>query len=207
MKSWMFAAAAIALAGCAGDSPSRMLFDQHVTTATRQNFVFCGEYGCHTRWDMTLTDAEWDRVRAVFEPPPRDAAEERQRMALAVGLIERIIGPKTGTDIDKPGATILFASTKGQLDCIDEAHNTALYLTFMQRDGLFKWHTVGEPIIRGHVIDRWFHNTATVIETATGTQWVIDSWFGANGEPADVTTAKIWESGWEPEKYKTRTDR
>jgi hypothetical protein len=207
VKLWIVVAAGLMLTACAGSSPSKGLFEDHVGTAKRTNFVFCAEYGCTSRWDMTITGAEWEQVRAVFEQPAPDAAAERRQMALAVGLIERIVGPKTGTDIDKPGATILFASTKGQLDCIDEAHNTALYLTFMARDGLLKWHDVGEPIIRGYVLDRWFHNTATVVEKATGEVWVIDSWFGANGEPADVVTAEQWLAGWEPEKFKTRTDR
>lgn len=168
----------------------------------------CSDYGCTAQWQVGITDAEWDRVRARFASPAPDAAAERVQIAHAIGEIEQIVGPKTGTDKDKPGATILvLGSTRGQQDCIDEAHNTTLYLIFMARDGLLNWHTVGQPVKRGYVIDQWFHNTATVIENETQEAWAIDSWFGAAGEPADVVTVEIWLDGWEPEKFKTRPDR
>jgi hypothetical protein len=196
----------LALAAC-GASPTIGLLEGHAGQDTRANFVVCANYQCTARYNMTLNDAEWAQVRAVFEPPAADAAAERERIALAIGQIERIIGPKTGTTVDKPGATILTTRTKGQMDCIDESHNTTVYLRMIEADHLLRFHKVGQPIIRGHVIDRWFHNTATVTDTATGVQWVIDSWFGANGEPADVVPAEQWLSGWEPEKFKTRVDR
>jgi hypothetical protein len=202
----MLLLAPLALAGC-GPSPTIGLLEDHVDTSTRGNFVVCAHYQCTARYNVAMTDAEWAQVRAVFDPPAADAAAERQRIALAIGQIERIVGPKTSTVRDRPGATIITTRTIGQMDCIDESHNTSVYLHLMARDGLLKFHTVGQPIIRGHVIDRWFHNTATATDTATGVQWVIDSWFGANGEPADVVTAEAWLAGWEPEKFKTRTDR
>ncbi|MEN3952390.1 hypothetical protein [Iodidimonas sp. SYSU 1G8] len=194
------------LAGC-GPSPARGLLADHLHEDTRRNFVFCAHYGCTARWNMAITDEEWAPVRALFEVPATDAAAERERIALAIGRIERVIGPKSGTDADRPGATIITGRTRGQLDCIDEAHNTTVYLTFLEREGLLHWHKVGDPIIRGRVIDRWFHNTATVTDTASGVLWAVDSWFGANGEPADVVTADRWLKGWEPEKFATRTDR
>ena len=143
-----------------------------------------------------------------FAATPDDAASERQQIALAIGHVERIVGAKAGTQNDRPGAAILpTCSTSDQQDCIDEAYNTSVYLHFMEQDGLLKWHKVGLPAHRGMIIDRWFHNTATVIETDTGVSYVIDSWFGANGEPADVTTLEAWNDGWEPAHFETRTDR
>ena len=200
-------AATLLLGGCGG-SPSKSILASHVENSTREGFLFCSDYGCTTRWTMVLTDEEWAKVATHFTEPATDAAAERTQIAMAIGEIEVITGKKAGTSQDKPGATILvLGSTKGQLDCIDEAHNTSVYLEFMARDGWLKFHTIGEPIKRGMVIDRWFHNTATVVETETGVAWVIDSWFGANGEPADVVTAEAWMDGWEPEKFASRPDR
>ncbi|MFN3230519.1 MAG: hypothetical protein ACE363_00010 [Alphaproteobacteria bacterium] len=208
LKCLASAMTCLMLAACAGGSPSTRLVEDHIETSTRSNFTFCSNYGCSVRWTMGLSTLEWDRVRAYFAPPAADAAAERAQIAQAIGEIERITGRKAGTDIDKPGAAIIaMHSLKGQHDCIDEAHNTTVYLTFMERDGLLKWHSVGEPAHRGMIIDRWFHNTATVIEKNTGAAYVIDSWFGANGEPSDVTTLENWMDGWEPEKFKTRADR
>lgn len=199
-------AAALMLAAC-GTSPSKGLLETHNAESTRAKFSLCSNFGCTARWVLGLAPAEWDEIRAMFRPPPETAAEERIRMAEAVGRLEAITGPKIGTENDRPGAPILFGEQKGQMDCIDEAYNTSVYLTFMERDGLFRFHTVGDPIKRGMVIDRWFHNTATVTETATGQSWAIDSWFGANGEPADIVTAEEWMEGWEPEKFQNRPDR
>jgi hypothetical protein len=198
--------ATLALASC-GPSPTIGLLEDHVDKVTTGSFVVCANYQCTARHNVVMTDAEWARVRAFFDPPAADPAAERRQVSLAIGQIERIVGPKTNTMKDRPGATILTTRTNGQMDCIDESHNTSVYLHLIERDHLLKWHKVGQPIIRGHVIDRWFHNTATVTDTTTGVQWVIDSWFGANGEPADVVTAESWLSGWEPETFKTRADR
>ena len=202
----LLALCALSVSGCSG-SPSTSLVEKHMPESKRTAFTLCGHYGCTAQWRVGINDAEWDRVRAHFATPAPNAAAERVQIADAIGEIERIIGPKTGTDRDKPGATIIAGSTRGQQDCIDEAHNTTLYMYFMDRDGLLKWHDVGQPIKRGYVIDRWFHNTATVVEKDTGAVWAIDSWFGANGEPADVVDAAAWMDGWEPEKFKTRPDR
>lgn len=198
--------APLALAGC-GASPTIGMLEGHVDQDTTSNFVVCANYQCTARYNVVMTDADWAQVRAFFDPPAADPAAERQQISLAIGQIERIVGPKTNTAKDRPGATIITTDTKGQMDCLDESHNTSVYLHLIERDHLLKWHKVGQPIIRGHVIDRWFHNTATVTDTTTGVLWVIDSWFGANGEPADVVTADVWLKGWEPEKFLTRTDR
>ncbi len=202
----MMLLAPLALAGC-GPSPTIGLLEDHVDNVTRGNFVVCANYQCTARYNVAMTDAEWAKVRAFFDPQAADPAAERRQIALAIGQIERIVGPKTNTVKDRPGATIVTTRTNGQMDCIDESHNTSVYLHLIERDHLLKWHEVGQPIIRGHVIDRWFHNTATVTDTTTGVKWVIDSWFGANGEAADVVTAEVWLNGWEPETFKTRPDR
>ena len=194
------------LAAC-GSSPSKGLLKEYSPNNELSQFNLCSNFGCTARWRLGLAPAEWAQVRAMFEEPPENAAEERLRLAEAVGLLESITGPKIGAENDRPGAPILFGEQKGQMDCIDEAYNTSVYLTFMEQDGLMRFHTVGDPIKRGMVIDRWFHNTATVTETATGQSWAIDSWFGANGEPADIVTAKEWMDGWEPEKFQNRPDR
>src|SRR5262249_47608067 len=158
--------APLALAAC-GPSPSIGLLKDHVAKDTPRNFVVCANYQCTARYNVVMSDAEWGQVRAVFDPPAADPAAERQQISLAIGVMELIVGSKTNTTNDRPGATIVTTNTKGQIDCIDESHNTSTYLHMIERDHLLKWHTVGDPIIRGHVIDRWFHNTATVTDNTT----------------------------------------
>ncbi len=207
MRTLLFAAAAaIALSGCG--APAKSLVERNMAANSREAFLFCSGFGCSRRHDMSLSDMEWDEIGAYFSVAAPDAASERAQIAQAIGHIERIMGEKAGTKSDRPGASIIpLHSTRGQQDCIDEAYNTTTYLQFMEADNFLKWHTVGLPAHRGMVIDRWFHNTATVVEKETGDNYVIDSWFGANGEPSDVTTLDAWNDGWSPALFSTRTDR
>jgi hypothetical protein len=153
-------------------------------------------------WTVRIREDEWASIREIFAQPVNDAQAERRQIALAIGQIENIIGPKAKTSNDNAGAKVLtFASKRGQLDCIDESHNTATFLHFMQEDGLLQWHKVGPVAHRGMIIDRWFHNTAVVIENESGDSYVIDSWFGLNGDPADVLPLAQWMEGWHPEGF------
>lgn len=206
MHAALAAAAAWALSACG--SPSKSLVEEYEQTNMRSSFILCSNFGCSARYRTSLSEAEWLEIRAYFQPQATDSAAERGQMARAIGHIEQIVGPKVGTTKDRPGAAILpMYSTKGQQDCIDEAYNTTTYLQFMERDNLLAWHAVGEPATRGYIVDRWFHNTATVIENSTGDAYVVDSWFGANGEAADVAGLEAWLDGWAPEYFSKRTDR
>lgn len=157
---------------------------------------------------MVITDEEWQGVLAHFDEAAPNAAAERDQMATAIADIEVITGKKANTSNDRPGAAIFPTySTRGQLDCIDESHNTTVYLHFLAKEGVFRYHDVGEVAHRGMIIDRWFHNTATVVDRETGERYVIDTWFGANGDRADIIDVETWIGGWSPENFKTRKDR
>ena len=186
--------------GCTSPTPG--ILKTTMPDSSRERFTYCTGYGCTQRWTVNIRDDEWADVKALFATPASSAEEERAIIAQAIGTIEDIIGPKAKTSNDEAGATVLsFKSTRGQLDCIDESHNTTMFLHFMQRDGLFKFHRVGPVAHRGRIIDRWFHNTAVVIENDTSDSYVIDSWFGLNGDPADVVPLEAWEDGWHPEGF------
>ena len=187
-------------------SPTPGILEDTMEGATYRDFIYCTGYGCSIRYYMKLTDEEWQQVRAYFNEPAPDAAAERVQIANAVGHIESIVAPKANTQDDEAGAAILMGNTRGQLDCIDESHNTTVFLTFMERDSLFTHHTVGDVAHRGMVFDRWFHNTATVIENETGDAYVIDSWFGFNGDPADVVPLEQWQDGWHPEGFENAAE-
>ena len=66
------------------------------------------------------------------------------------------------------------------------------------------------PIIVGFPRHRgWFsllapHNTAVVIEKATGKEFVVDSWFHKNGELPEVVSVDQWLSGYDPDDKKLR---
>ncbi len=185
--------AASLLAGCAQFDIKRMP-DYH-------KFDICYGYTCAQHAETGLSKAQWAKVRAIFRPAPKTPAEERKRIALAVGEMERIVGPMTGTAHDLP-MDLAGLGKPGQMDCIDEATNTTAYLAMMEKDGLFRFHKVTGPAQRGFFfLFGWPHSTAAVIDTTTGKKYAVDSWFGANGDPAFVVPMRTWLGGWRPKGY------
>ncbi len=183
------------LAGCA-DGRSRV-GRLVAPEATPAHLPVCHGYGCRLRTVVALSGPEWAQVAALFVPPAPDPAEERRRIALAIGRIERLVGPKAGTARDR-GENSLTLAAAGELDCVDEAANTTTYLKVLAAAGLLRWHEVAAPAGRGHFFDGWPHNTAVVAERAGGARYAIDSWFFDNGRPAAVVPLAQWLAGWRP---------
>ncbi|MCP5432300.1 MAG: hypothetical protein H6923_03415 [Alphaproteobacteria bacterium] len=185
-----------ALAGCTtGASLMALHGDPDMSFS---GFHVCHGYGCSFESKAALSAEEVSGIGAIFRPPPASAEEERARIGAAVARVETLVGTQIGTSADEAGAGP-FGGIKQQ-DCIDEAVNTTHYLTLMERAGWLAFHRVGEPAHRGIDIGRWPHNTATVIETASGRRYVIDSWFHANGEAPEIVPVELWATGWGPEK-------
>lgn len=184
-----------AVACAASDDP---IAERREIEPTPQLFESCYNYNCAERARIRLAAAQWGEVRALFEPAPADAADERRRIAQAVALLERMVGEQAATFGDV-GGTFQGFGRPGQLDCVDETFNTTTYLVMLQRDGLLTWHTLRGPALRGYFILGWPHTTATIVETATEAAFAVDSWFHDNGVPPAIVPLKLWSTGWSPE--------
>ena len=44
------------------------------------------------------------------------------------------------------------------------------------------------------------HQTAVIIDRATGERFAVDTWFYDNGEPAEVIPMDDWFYGWHPNR-------
>jgi hypothetical protein len=188
---------AVVLAACQSNEEHRVakLLDANPTPA---RYSVCHGNSCRLRTEVSLSAAEWTQVRALFDPTPKDAAAERHQIARATGLLEIFTGRQAGTLEDAPGMGVHW-DPDGQLDCIDEATNSTAYMRMMAADGLIRFHDIGLPANR-FVITAWGpSNTATITERATGKVYAVDSYFRANGEPADILPLDIWTAGWVPE--------
>ncbi len=161
-------------------------------------FFVCHEHACKQKTRVSLGAAEWNQVRELMLPPAADAAGERERIARAIGLLETLAGAQAGTSRDVGGTFSGVGKGAGQLDCEDEAANTTQYLVMMAEDGLLKFHRPVGRQWRGNFLNGWPHTTAVVVETASGRQWAVDSWFEDNGRPAHVVEAERWRAGWSP---------
>lgn len=173
--------------------------DEIITDPTPDFFNVCHGNGCAELSEVRLSPAQWQDVRAAFAPPPANAAEERERVAQAIGLLERLTGVMVGTTDDQPG-TFAGLGSPGQMDCIDESTNTTIYLRMLQKDGLLRHHTVDDRSTRGFFLFGWPHTSAVMRESASNRLYAVDSWFGRNGDSAYVVPLDEWIRGWRPAK-------
>ncbi len=183
-----FAAAADA------DAMTRVLKE----TPTPQGFSFCWGGTCAAIEQVGLTAEEWSRVRAMFDPMPRDAESERETVRAAIGLLESIVGPKTGTAGDRAG-TFGNSAWPGQLDCNDEATNSTNYMRMMRADGLMRFHEILDTKTRGGFLIFGRHSTAVIAEIGSMKKFAVDSWFYDNGQAATILPLDTWQAGWKPE--------
>ncbi len=149
-------------------------------------FEFCSGYNCQRRQTVGFSMEQWEAIRGIFSHPSKDATDERDRISRVIGLMESFTGPMTGTVNDKGGSSApLFR--EGQLDCVDEAINTATFLFLVNREGFISYHELRGPASRG-----WLDET--------GKAFVVDSWFFDNGQPAVIIPFDLWVKGWRPPK-------
>lgn len=173
-----------------------------VPTPSPGRFSICYGHTCRYVATVDLQGPNWNAIRSAFSPPAENAAEERRQIAAAIARLESAVGQRTGTWRDRresfPGL-----GEEGQLDCIDEATNSTVYLVMLRNEGLLSWHDVGTRVSRG--VSRLMapHFTATIVERRTGTHYAVDSWFGDNGEPPHIVGLQEWRRGWRPDTADT----
>ena len=163
------------------------------------HLIYCFGHGCAQQHTVAFPPDEWNAVRALFAEAPADAAAERQRIRVAIGLLEGFAGAQAGTSGDR-GRTMPFGYTLGpaQLDCYDETINTSNFIGLLERDGLLRYHREGAPVQRTLIDGDIIHATAVVAETATGRRFAVDSSYFDNGVAASVAPVEDWLSGWKP---------
>ncbi|MCB1592276.1 MAG: hypothetical protein KDI90_07485 [Alphaproteobacteria bacterium] len=168
------------------------------TWGTPYEFQVCHGFNCTNRTPVALDRSEWENILKPFRTPAADAAEERNKIAQYVGLIETTVQQKTGMKPDK-GEARTFERDQDQMDCLDETINTSRYLHFLEKRGILKWNEVADPVHRGYFVDAmWPHNSAAVKEKATGQRYAIDSYYRDNGQPADIVALEKWLKNWSP---------
>lgn len=168
-----------------------------ITDPTPWNFSVCSEHTCRKLSVVGLEPAQWQQIHTLFSPPSKHAAEERERIAHAIALLETMIGKLTGTAHDK-GRNFQGVGMDGQMDCIDESTNTSIYLSMMLDHGLLKWHSNEDRATRGWFIFGWPHTTAVIRDAGSGELFAVDSWFEDNGKPPYILPLQVWSDGWQP---------
>lgn len=168
---------------------------------TPQAFSVCHNLSCQQVSNTSLSSADWQQISDVFHPAAVSPMHERKQIARAIALFETLVGNKVGTSKDL-GQNELRGSRVGQLDCIDEATNTSVYLRMLDNQGLLKWHQAAPRTARGPFSGQAPHNTASIIETESGQRYAVDAWFFANGKPPAIVQLDLWKNGWQPQKLR-----
>lgn len=164
----------------------------------------CHGGGCATSQTIAITASEWQKIEALFAVNTQPSPEiftpelERKKIATAIGLLEDLVGAKTGTSNDRAG-TFDNEDFPGQLDCNDEAINTTTYIRLMQQQGLLKFHAFEDLRRRNFFFDGWPHTTAMMHEIDSGKRFAVDSWFYDNGLPATIVPFEVWKDDYVPD--------
>ncbi len=171
------------------------LLAPRVTAANDATAVdICYDFTCGTRDTVILDRHALHSIDRIFEPPAGDAEEERERIRKAVARMEQVVGLLTPTfrDVGRnyTGEDDDLAGLPGQLDCVDESINTTAYLKLMDSRGLFRFHAAGERAYRQALLTQ--HWAASIVEHQSGSTWIVDSWFGDNGELPYVVRGEDW---------------
>lgn len=184
--------------------PSLVLADAPAMTQVLQavprveGFLFCSGGTCADVRKVSFTWDEWQEVVDLFEDRPQTAEEERALIARAIGLMESLIGAKTGTDTDK-GGTFGNSAYPGQLDCNDEATNSTNYMRLLAQNDLMSFHRIEDTKTRGGFLIFGRHSTAAITDIESGKMYAVDSWFYDNGKPAVILPMEVWLGGWKPQ--------
>jgi hypothetical protein len=160
---------------------------------TAKSMTVCYGFVCRRREILDFTPGDRNALTQIMAAGHASAAAERAAAQKAVIWFDRRMGPILGTNKRVAKADIRAFDDKHNFDCWDTTRNTTSLLLVMQEWGLFRYHTVGDPLYRGNALMLQLpHNTAVLVERASKVAWVVDMWPRAYAEPPDVMTAEQW---------------
>ena len=197
------------LTGCASGHYHDYLRIRDIAPPTPSAFTHCYNYGCQKRETISLPTETLNCLKKNFTPTPKNAEEERQKIATSIKIFEEDIGTLVGTKNDKRGTFRLYQdnsaeSRKFQQDCIDESTNTTIYIGLLEELNLIHYHRAVFPANRQPFLSGapWWHQTAVMEDNKTGEKYAVDSWFRDNGHSAFIVPLSEWKAGWMAPKDK-----
>ena len=156
---------------------------------TMDILTVCIDYHCERQQQVPLEQQDWHQLLEPFSRPAANADSERENIRESIAQFEQLVGSRTPTHNDQPENK--GEDEIGQLDCIAESRNTQHYLQWLERKNQLKWHTVGDRVKRApSFID--VHWGVAIIETDSGNDYIVDSWYKANGKPPAIQPLEQW---------------
>lgn len=164
-----------------------------INPPSRSEMTVCYGFVCRRRMTLVFSNADRRTLAQTLSGGRANAAAERAALQKAVIWFDRRVGPIIGTTKRVAKADIRAGSDATNFDCFDTTRDTTSLLLVLQEWGLLKFHTVGNPRYRGNPFAlQTPHNTAVVVDKATGTEWVVDLWPKKYAEAPDVMPVERW---------------
>ncbi|WP_208979552.1 hypothetical protein [Pseudovibrio axinellae] len=195
-RALLIAIGAIGLSACMSQinlSPSSWYEQMGALENSGDTLYICHGFGCQYLSPVTFSKHDKVTLRAILLRGSDSSRAERAAISRAVQWQERRVGPIVGSSNDIGGLDMKSGNVWGQMDCIDEATNTAGLLIYASSQGWLKYHRVTRPASRGYFFDgKYPHASAVIVDTTTDIAWVVDSWRLSNGEPPDILHMSKW---------------
>jgi hypothetical protein len=160
---------------------------------TARTMTVCYGFVCRRRVALDFSAADRAALTRILAAGRNSATAERRAVQNAVVWFDRKVGPVIGTDKRVARADFRARSDHTNFDCWDTTRNTTSLLLVLRQWGLLRHHDVGEPRYRGNaLVLQTPHNTAVLVDKATGQQWVVDMWTRAYAQLPDVMPVEQW---------------
>src|ERR1700758_4734261 len=137
-----------------------------------KSMTVCYGFVCRRREILDFSAGDRNALTRIMAAGHTSAAAERAAVQKAVIWFDRRMGPVIGTNKRVAKADFRYFDDKHNFDCWDTTRNTTSLLLVLQEWGLLKYHVVGDPHYRGNALVLQLpHNTAVLVEHATGIEW------------------------------------
>jgi len=164
-----------------------------INPPSKSEMTVCYGFVCRRRAILAFSDADRRTLTQILSAGKASAAAERVALQRAVVWFDRRVGPMIGTTKRVAKADIRAGSDATNFDCFDTTRDTTSLLLVLQEWNLLKFHKVGNPRYRGNPFAlQTPHNTAVVVDKATGVEWVVDLWPKNYAEAPDVMPVEQW---------------
>jgi len=164
-----------------------------INPPSKSEMTVCYGFVCRRRALLAFSDADRRTLTHILSAGKASAAAERVALQKAVIWFDRRVGPMIGTTKRVAKADIRAGSDATNFDCFDTTRDTTSLLLVLQSWDLLKFHKVGNPRYRGNPFAlQTPHNTAVVVDKATGVEWVVDLWPKKYAEAPDVMPVERW---------------
>ncbi len=157
------------------------------------SMTVCYGFVCRRRAALDFSAGDRRTLAGILAAGRSSPAAERAAVQKAVIWFDKRMGPVIGTSKRIAYADIRAGSDATNYDCWDTTRNTTSLLLVLQSWGLLRHHTVGDPHYRGNPLRlQTPHNTAVLVERASGKEWAVDMWTRGYAQAPDVMTVDEW---------------